>query len=369
MAKLYFRPLIICFFAGLLLAMSLDTFSYSNDSNIQTERKVRNCVDSKTGNARLILSNEKCLATERLVKLVIPKITPAEPAQLLHGEGPPFDLQTGRDRDFYIDTRTSTLYGPRANGVWGPGIELRGKDGSIGAQGNSLLNGISDPIFATGIAGDFFLNTTSLMIFGPKDDRQGWGVGRSITGPTGQAGPAGPAGAPGIAGATGAIGPRGLTGGYGDYGSFYDTATVALVINTATPVPLNETAFSQGISIVDGSKMTLSRQGKYNIAFSLQIIKLDSGTDIVSIWLCRGVTGGLCTNIPWTNTDLPLIGNSVRAVVAWNFFVDAEPNDYFQLMISSSGTTLQTKILSVPAQSSPTRPEIPSAIVTINQIG
>lgn len=207
------------------------------------------------------------------------------------------------------------------------------------------------------------------MIFGPKDDRQGWGVGRSITGPTGQAGPAGPAGAPGIAGATGAIGPRGLTGGYGDYGSFYDTATVALVINTATPVPLNETAFSQGISILDGSKMTLSRQGKYNIAFSLQIIKLDSGTDIVSIWLCRGVTGGPCTNIPWTNTDLPLIGNSVRAVVAWNFFVDAEPNDYFQLMISSSGTTLQTKILSVPAQSSPTRPEIPSAIVTINQIG
>ena len=351
---------------GFLSLISLSAFSQISDSTNQSERKVRNCVNAKNGNARLVLSNEKCLPSERLVKLAIPNTISLKPSQLLHGQGAPLDLQTGLDGDFYIETATSTLFGPRINGLWGAGVELRGKDGAIGSQGNSLLSGVNDPVFAIGAAGDFFLNTTSLMIFGPKDLRQGWGLGTKITGPPGPMGASGPTG---TTGASGPVGPVGPSGAYGDYGSFYDTTTVSLVTNTATPVPLNETAFSQGISIVDGSKMTFSTQGKYNIAFSLQIVKLDSGTDIVSIWLCRGVSGGICTNVPWTNTDLPLIGNNVRAVTAWNFFVDAEPNDYYRLMISSSGTTLQTKILAAPAQSSPTRPEIPSAIVTISQIG
>jgi hypothetical protein len=62
-------------------------------------------------------------------------------------------------------------------------------------------------------------------------------------------------------------------------------------------------------------------------------------------------------------------GANSRYVAAWNFFVEASTGEYFQLMISSAGTTLKTKILSAPAQSAPTRPEIPGTILTVNQVG
>lgn len=62
-------------------------------------------------------------------------------------------------------------------------------------------------------------------------------------------------------------------------------------------------------------------------------------------------------------------GNNARHVAAWNFFVSMQANEYLQLMISSNGTTLQTKIISAPAQTTPNRPEIPGTILTVNQVG
>ena len=62
-------------------------------------------------------------------------------------------------------------------------------------------------------------------------------------------------------------------------------------------------------------------------------------------------------------------GSNARHVAAWNFFVDANAGEYVQLLISSAGTTLKTKILSTSSQSSPNRPEIPGTILTVNQVG
>jgi hypothetical protein len=375
-----------------LSILSITTLSFAQPDNTtgQLSTRLKNCVDVKNGNARLIALNEKCEANERLVKLAIPKVVAIKPPALLNGSIAPVDKGTGKDGDFYLNTSTQILYGPRTDGLWGVGVPLMGKDGLQGQPGSALLNGGIDPVFDVGVSGDFFLNTATMTIFGPKSSRSGWGQGAKIVGPTGATGATGPvgpvgasgptgiagskgetgtAGSTGPTGATGATGATGPAGGFGDFGSFYDTATVTLVINTATPVPLNTTAFSQGISIVDGSRVTFSKSGKYNFSFSLQIVKLDPGTDEVSIWLCRGVSGGACANVPWTNTNLPLIGSNVRAVTAWNFFIDALPNDFYQLMISSSGTTLQTKIISFPATTNPVRPEVPSSIVTVSQIG
>jgi hypothetical protein len=43
-------------------------------------------------------------------------------------------------------------------------------------------------------------------------------------------------------------------------------------------------------------------------------------------------------------------------------------NEFVQLMISP-GTSTGTSVLSSPAQSNPTRPEVPSVILTVNQVG
>ncbi|MFM6841102.1 MAG: hypothetical protein ACKOVI_01600 [Candidatus Planktophila sp.] len=320
---------------------------------------VRNCVNIATGDARLVSEKvTKCSKSEKLVKLVIPALAPES---VVHtGSGAPVDFQTGHDGDFYIDSAAKKIYGPRIAGVWGAGSSMIGELGAVGKTGAALISGMAAPDSQTGFVGDFYLDITTKMIYGPKSERAGWGVGSSITGPQGPVGSQGP---------TGATGAAGAPGGFGAYGSFYDTTTVILVQNVATPIPLGITQFAKDITVTSGSKITFSTSGKFSIAFSSQVIKEDAGDDTISIWLCKGSNAGACTNVPWTNTDMIFSGANSRNVAAWNFFVDATSGDYFQLMISSAGTTLRTKILSVPAQSSPARPEIPGTILTVNQVG
>ena len=326
---------------------------------------IKNCVNIKTGEARLASAKAvKCSKGEKLVKMVLPV---TEPESLVHtGNGAPIDFQTGHDGDFYIDATAKKIYGPRIAGVWGTGSSMIGEVGPIGKTGSALISGVTTPDTQTGFVGDFYLDITAKLIYGPKTERAGWGVGSAITGPQGAAG---------TPGATGATGPQGLPGapgapgGFGVYGSFYDTTTVVLTQSTATAIPLGVTQFASGVSITEGSKLTFSTTGKFNLAFSSQLVKEDNGEDIVSIWLCKGTNGGLCNNLSWSNTDMVFSGANSRHVAAWNFFVEASAGDYFQLMISSAGTTLKTKILSAPAQSAPSRPEIPGTILTVNQVG
>ncbi|MBD0260083.1 MAG: collagen-like protein, partial [Cytophagales bacterium] len=76
---------------------------------------------------------------------------------------------------------------PGPQGVQGiPG--LKGTDGLPGQPGKTLLSGATDPASTAGTEGDFYLNTTTYLIFGPKTVA-GWGSGASLVGPaTGAAG-------------------------------------------------------------------------------------------------------------------------------------------------------------------------------------
>lgn len=345
---------------ALLIALVLNCFGLTPALAAQTTNiSVRNCVNINTGDARLVSAKvTKCGKNEKLVKLLLPV---TEPASVAHaGPGMPIDFFTGHDGDFYIDTTAKKIYGPRVAGVWGAGSSMVGEVGPIGKTGAALISGASAPDTQTGFIGDFYLDITAKIIYGPKTERAGWGVGSSIAGPQGPIGPQGP---------TGATGASGAAGGFGAYGSFYDTTTVTLTQNVATPIPLGVTQFASGVSITSGSRITFSSTGKFNITFSSQIIKEDAGDDTISIWLCKSSNGGSCTNVPWSNTDMVFSGSNARNVAAWNFFVEATSGDYYQLMISSAGTTLKTKILSTGSQGTPARPEIPSTIVTVNQVG
>jgi hypothetical protein len=105
--------------------------------------------------------------------------------------------------------------------------------------GKALLNGTIDPQSNIGTPSDFYINTTTNKIFGPKT-ATGWPAnGVSLVGPqgiqgalgatgtqgpigltgaTGATGPQGPVGLTGAAGASGPQGPIGLTGATGPQG-------------------------------------------------------------------------------------------------------------------------------------------------------
>lgn len=89
-----------------------------------------------------------------------------------------------------------------------------GVDGINGTDGKSVLNGTSDPDKDQGKIGDFYINTSGYLIFGPKS-ASGWGSGKSILGAKGDKGNKGDKG---DKGATGAKGDKGATGAKGDKG-------------------------------------------------------------------------------------------------------------------------------------------------------
>jgi Collagen triple helix repeat (20 copies) len=85
--------------------------------------------------------------------------------------------------------------------------------GPPGPKGNTILYGPGNPLSGVGVAGDFYINTTTNFIFGPKTST--WPAGTSLVGPQGAAGATG---ATGAQGATGPQGPKGDTGNTGAQG-------------------------------------------------------------------------------------------------------------------------------------------------------
>lgn len=87
-----------------------------------------------------------------------------------------------------------------------PGTPIAGPKG---ADGKTILNGTSNPTSSQGTEGDFYINTATNQIFGPKT-ASGWGTGTSIKGERGERGQNGLNGAPGTPGRNGTDG-RGIT--------------------------------------------------------------------------------------------------------------------------------------------------------------
>ena len=159
-------------------------------------------------------------------------------------------------------------------------------------------------------------------------------------------------------------GPQGPAGSgvAGYHGSFFSTATQsnsgANQVNTMT---YNQTDTAAGVSIVTNSKITIASAGVYNMQFSAQFAKDDSGDDFVDIWLSKNND-----NISWSNSRVQLSGNNAQHIVAWNWFVTAAAGDYFEIRWSSADTEMS--IDAITNLTDPTRPDIPSIILTVSQV-
>lgn len=76
---------------------------------------------------------------------------------IYNGSGSPSN-SLGTDGDFYIDTTNVLLYGPRAGGVWPAGINLVGPKGDKGDQGLEGTQGIQGVQGVPGLNGKSVLN-------------------------------------------------------------------------------------------------------------------------------------------------------------------------------------------------------------------
>jgi hypothetical protein len=150
----------------------------------------------------------------------------------------------------------------------------------------------------------------------------------------------------------------------GSYGSFYSTQTQTNVAGTARSMSLNITDITNGVSISGSTDpfntyIKTQNAGVYDIQFSAQVDKTDSGTDEIWIWLRKNGT-----DISDSATSIQLVGNGAHYVAAWNFFVNAAANDYFQLMWYSPDANVRLHAESAFG----VVPGIPSLIVTANRV-
>jgi hypothetical protein len=150
----------------------------------------------------------------------------------------------------------------------------------------------------------------------------------------------------------------------GYYGSFYDTTIqTAAAINTPYAMKLSNTDLSNGISISNNSRINIAHTGVYNIQFSAQFDRTNSGTDVIDIWLRKN---GI--NVIGSDGKIVLSGTAVASqmIASWNYVLSAIDNDYFEIMWSSPDT--HVRLLSEVTQTSPfAHPNIPSVILTVTQ--
>jgi hypothetical protein len=100
---------------------------------------------------------------------------------------------------------------PGSPGATGnPGAQ--GNPGAPGAPGATILSGPANPTSGQGANGDFWLNTTTAVLYGPKAGGAWPGTGVPLTGPQGNPGNPGAQGNPGPQGNPGAQGDPGPTG-------------------------------------------------------------------------------------------------------------------------------------------------------------
>jgi len=118
-----------------------------------------------------------------------PSVPTAPGSTILYGLGQPAS-SAGNEGDTYVNTASGVFYkksGSSWNQVFsmqsGPAGPqgLKGDTGLTGANGNTLLNGGGNPSNQnTGNNGDFYLNTSSFTLFGPKTS-DNWGTGVSLS--------------------------------------------------------------------------------------------------------------------------------------------------------------------------------------------
>lgn len=133
--------------------------------------------------------------------------------------------------------------------------------------------------------------------------------------------------------------------------------TDAYIIKAEVPI------YENGVTVVDDSKFYVESGGTYNLEFSFQLEKSGVSVSQLSIWV--RVNG---EDVPDSTTDLALTGSILqsRQVAAWNYLLELNAGDFVQMVWSADNNF--PALYYVGERSNPTRPAVPSTIITITEV-
>jgi hypothetical protein len=149
------------------------------------------------------------------------------------------------------------------------------------------------------------------------------------------------------------------------HGAFQDsTDQVAANTTTAYPITFNTTDFSNGVTIASSSRITVVDSGIWNLQFSIQFTNTTNASQDVDVWFRINGTNAANSNSRFGFAPRKGVGDPFHIIAAMNYFLSLNANDYVEIMWRP--TDVGVTIEQYAASASPTRPAVPSAIVTVS---
>jgi len=149
------------------------------------------------------------------------------------------------------------------------------------------------------------------------------------------------------------------------HGAFQDsTDQVAANTTTAYAVTFNTTDFSNGVTIASSSRITVADSGIWNLQFSIQFTNTTNASQDVDVWFRVNGTNVANSNSRFGFAPRKGVGDPFHIIAAMNYFVSLNATDYVEIMWRT--TDVGVTIEQYAASSTPTRPAVPSAIVTVS---
>ncbi len=151
------------------------------------------------------------------------------------------------------------------------------------------------------------------------------------------------------------------------YGAFQDTTDqTAANTTTAYAVTLDTTDYSNGVYVSNSSRLNVRNYGIYNIQFSIQLKNTTNDSQDTDIWFRKNGTNVAGSNSRFSMPARKSTGDPSHLIAAMNYFLEMNAGDYVEVMwrVSDIGVSIEQ----YPTSTSPTRPSIPSAIITLNYV-
>ena len=145
-----------------------------------------------------------------------------------------------------------------------------------------------------------------------------------------------------------------------DYGSFDANVDQTLAAtNTATPIALQVTLSSNGVTLSNSSRMNVEQAGFYQIDANIQLSSGNSSTKTAYFWMRKNGTDVTSTTRAVTS-DI----NNGFTTVALNYTINLQAGDYIELYWAGSSTNLTLDALAASAFA----PSSPSVLVKVSQL-
>jgi hypothetical protein len=151
------------------------------------------------------------------------------------------------------------------------------------------------------------------------------------------------------------------------YGAFQDsTDQTAANTTTGYAVTFNTTDYSNGIYVSNSSRLNVRNYGIYNIQFSFQYKNTTNDGQDIDIWFKKNGTNVAGSNSRFHMPARKSTGDPSHLITAMNFFMEMNAGDYVEIFWRTTDVGVSLEYYGT--STTPDRPAIPSAIVTMSYV-